>query len=247
MTDSLFSQEQTTQNAPEQSSVDTVATKLFNIKNEKGEPKYDSLEKAIGALEASQQYIPQLKDENERLKREMEQYKAELTKRQSVEEVIERFTTNRQTQEQTQTSDAPKGLDEAAVQEMLQRTLTEREKSAMASQNVSAVRNALVTKYGDKAPEVVAAKAAELGMTMDSINSLAASSPQAVLSWFQASVPNTSAAPVRSTVHVPESQRQDGLKPPTKSLVRGGASTQDAMAYMAQIRAEVYRKHDITE
>lgn len=247
MTDSLFSQEQTTQNAPEHSSIDTVATKLFNIKNEKGEPKYDSLEKAIGALEASQAFIPQLKDENERLKRELEAYKAEVSKRQSVEEVIERFTTSRQPQEPAQTSEAPKGLDEAAVQEMLQRTLTEREKSALASQNVSAVRNALVTKYGDKAQEVVAAKAQELGMSMESINSLAASSPQAVLSWFQASTPSSTGAPARSTVNLPEHQEQPGIKKPAVSLVRGGASQKDVMEYMAQIRKEVYRQNDITE
>lgn len=247
MTDSLFSQEQTTQNVPEHSSIDTVATKLFNIKNEKGEPKYDSLEKAIGALEASQAFIPQLKDENERLKQELEAYKAEISKRQSVEEVIERFTTSRQPQEPAHTSEAPKGLDEAAVQEMLQRTLTEREKTALASQNVTAVRNALVTKYGDKAQEVVAAKAAELGMTMDSINSLAASSPQAVLSWFQASTPSSTGAPARSTVNLPEHPEQHGIKKPAVSLVRGGASQQDVMDYMAQIRKEVYRKNDITE
>ncbi len=246
MTDSLFS-DNSTQTNTETSSVDVVATKLFNIKNEKGEPKYDSLEKAIGALEASQAFIPQLKDENERLKQELEAYKADLAKRDTVEDVISRFTTSRQSQEQSHTSDVPKGLDEAAVQEMLQRTLTEREKAAVASQNVSAVRNALVSKFGDKAQEVVAAKAAELGLTMDALSSLSASSPQAVLSWFQASTPTSSGAPVRSSVNLPDAKPKEGITPPSKSLVRGGASSKDLMEYMAQIRKQVYKEHDITE
>ena len=246
MTDSLFS-DNSTQTNQETSSVDVVATKLFNIKNEKGEPKYDSLEKAIGALEASQAFIPQLKDENERLKQELEAYKADLAKRDTVEDVISRFTTSRQSQEQPQTSEVPKGLDEAAVQEMLQRTLTEREKAAVASQNVTSVRNALVSKFGDKAQEVVAAKASELGLTMDALSALSASSPQAVLSWFQASTPTSSGAPVRSSVNLPDAKPKEGIPTPSKSLVRGGASSKDLMEYMAQIRKQVYKDNDITE
>ncbi len=246
MSDSLFTQEGTTQSPQENSSVDALATKLFGIKNEKGEPKYDSLEKALGALEASQQYIPQLKDENERLKAEIEAARAELSKRETVEEIIARFTANRQPVEATQTSEAPKGLDEAAVQEMLQRTLTEREKQTLATQNMSSVRNALVSKFGDKAQEAVSAKAKELGMSMQQIDHLAATAPQAVLSWFQAS-PTSSAAPVRSTVSLPHSQGREALKAPEKSLMRGGASGKDLADFMARIKQEVYHEHDITE
>lgn len=244
--DSLFSQEQVTQPTPEHSSIDTVATKLFNIKNEKGEPKYDSLEKAIGALEASQAFIPQLKDENERLKAQLAALQSDASKRETVEEVIARFTANRQTPEPTPTSEAPKGLDEATVEEILQRTLTQREKQTVAAQNVSLVRNALVSKFGDKAQEAVSAKAKELGMSMELVDQLAASSPQAVLTWFQAS-PAPSGAPVRSTVNLPEHQAQPGVKQPSVSMVRGGASQKDIIEYMAQIRNEVYRRNDITE
>lgn len=244
--DSLFSQEQPTQEVPATSSVDALATKLFAIKNEQGEPKYDSLEKALGALDASQKFIPQLKDENERLKAELEALRADVSKRETVEEVIARFTTNRQPTETAHTSEAPKGLDEAAVQEMLQRTLTEREEQTVASQNVSSVRNALVAKYGEKAQEQVSAKARELGLSMDQVSQLAASAPQAVLSWFQAS-PSPSGAPLRSTVSLPQNNGPDKLKAPEKSLMRGGASGKDLAEFMARIKQEVYRENDITE
>ncbi len=246
MSDSLFSQESSTQNAPEQSSVDALATKLFAIKNEQGEPKYDSLEKALGALDASQKFIPQLKDENERLKEQLAALQADLSKREAVEDVISRFTSSRQPQDPEHTSEAPKGLDEAAVQEMLQRTLSEREKQTVASQNINSVRNALVAKYGEKAQEQVTAKAKELGLSMQQLDQLAASSPQAVLSWFQAS-PTSSAAPLRSTVSLPQNRAPEGLKAPEKSLMRGGASGKDLAEFMAKIKQEVYRENDITE
>ena len=247
MYDSLFTQEQPTQTAQEPSSVDTLATKLFGIKNEKGEPKYDSLEKALGALEASQQYIPQLKDENEQLKARLAAYESDASKRETVEEVIARLTTNRQPQEPAPTSEAPKGLDEAAVQKLLQQTLAQREQQTVASQNMNSVRNALVSKFGDKAQEVVSAKAAELGMSMQQIDHLAATAPQAVLTWFQASTHTTPGAPVRSTVSLPDAKPKEGIQAPSKSLVRGGASSKDLAEYMAQIRKEVYRQHDIQE
>lgn len=246
MSSELFSQEQPTQQVPDSHSVDALATKLFAIKNEQGEPKYDSLEKALGALDASQKFIPQLKDENERLKAQLEALQAEASKREAVEDVIARFTANRQTQETTHTSEAPKGLDEATVLQMVQSQLTQREQQSVASQNVSSVRNALVSKYGEKAQEQVSNKARELGLSMEQVNQLAASSPQAVLSWFQAS-PTSSAAPLRSTVSLPQAQSQEALKPPSKSLMRGGASTADLQAFMAQVRSEVYRQHDIDE
>lgn len=245
MSNSIFQQEQPTQEVPATNSVDALATKLFDIKNENGEPKYDSLEKALGALSASQQYIPQLKDENEQLKARLAALQADLSKRETVEETLARFSTSRQPQD-TPTSEAPKGLDEAAVQAMLQRTLTERESQALSTQNVNAVSSALESKYGDKAKEIVASKAKELGMTLQQVQSLAASSPQAVLAWFSASAPTTTGAPVRSTVNIPPVAPKEGIQPPTKSLMRG-ASGKDLTEYMAQIRKEVYRQNDIQE
>lgn len=245
----LFNQEQvpTTQEAPVQTvaaSADLFAHQLMNIRNERGEPKYDSIEKALDALKHSQEYIPQLKSDAEKWKAEYERVQAELAQRASIEDTIAKFTTQRTPEAPSTTIEAPKALDEKAVQEMLQRALTEQEKAKLAQSNISAVTNTLTQKFGDKAKEVLNTKAAELGLSMDIVKGLAETSPTAVLAWFNTSSPASSGAPVRSTVQLPSTVRDEQLKRPDKSLLRG-ATSQEQSEFMRKIREEVYRKHGI--
>ncbi len=246
----LFNEEQkpNTQEAPvetQASKADLFAHQLMEIRNERGEPKYDSLEKALDALKHSQEYIPQLKGEKESLAAEVERLRQELAQRSTVEETIAKFTTQRTPEAPSTTTEAPKALDEAAVEKMLQRALTEREKSQLAESNISAVTNSLVTKFGDKAKEVMNAKAAELGLPIEEVKRLASTSPSAVLAWFNTSSPAPSSAPVRSTISLPDTPRDEQLKHPGTSLLRG-ASSKDQIEFMRKIRDEVYKKHDIT-
>lgn len=245
----IFNEEQkpTTQEAPEvthASSADIFAHQLMSIKNERGEPKYNSIETALDALKHSQEYIPQIKSEAERWKAEAERLQAELAQRASIEDTISKFTTQRTPEAPSTTTEAPKALDESAVEAMLQRALTAREQKQLAEQNLSAVSAQLTQKYGEKAKEVLASKAAELGMSMESVKQIASSSPSAVLAWFNTSSPAPSGAPVRSTVSLPDTPRDAELKSPSKSLLRG-ASSKDQIEFLKKIREEVYRKHDI--
>lgn len=245
----IFNEEQkpTTQEAPEvthASSADIFAHQLMSIKNERGEPKYNSIETALDALKHSQEYIPQIKSEAERWKAEAERLQAELAQRASIEDTIAKFTTQRTPEAPSTTTEAPKALDESAVEAMLQRALTAREQKQLAEQNLSAVSAQLTQKYGEKAKEVLASKAAELGMSMESVKQIASSSPSAVLAWFNTSSPAPSGAPVRSTVSLPDTPRDAELKSPSKSLLRG-ASSKDQIEFLKKIREEVYRKHDI--
>src|SRR3546814_1766851 len=68
--------------------VDKYADLLKSIKNESGEQKYDSIEKALEALGHSQSFIPQIKSQLTEKEQELERVKAELSQRQSVEEVM---------------------------------------------------------------------------------------------------------------------------------------------------------------
>lgn len=247
MSDSLFNTPEEPTKIPSAgtpaSPVDTIAYQLMDIKNERGEPKYHSLTDAINALKHSQEYIPQLKSKTEQYEAELAQLKAELAKRDSVEDVIARLSTQRQPEVATPTSEAPKALDEAAVEQMLQRVLTQREKQELSTKNISAVRQALVAKFGDKAADEVKAKAEAFGMSMEQITNMSATSPSAVLAWFNATSPASSTAPVRSTVQLPESQPK-GFEQPKQSMLRG-VSGKDQEAYMRKIREEVYRENDI--
>lgn len=224
--------------------LDSFAHQLMEIKNERGEPKYDSLSKALDALKHSQEYIPQLKSKTEEYEAELARLREELAKREAVEDVVSRLSQQRPPEVPQPTSEAPKALDEAAVEQMLQRALTQREKQKLAQDNMSAVRSALSAKFGDKAPEEVKAVAQKFGMTMEQISALSATSPSAVLAWFNASPSAPSAAPVRSTVTLPDAAPPSPLKKPERSMLRGASSKEQA-EFMRKIREEVYKRNGI--
>lgn len=240
MTDSAFTPSQETpDNTPPVTSA--FEDQLKMIKNEEGSQKYDTVPKALDALAHSQAYIPQLKTENDTLKMELEKMKEELASRQAVSEVVDKITAQQDTQG---TPPQVSGLDEQKVQELFQQFNAQQQVQAVATSNQNMVDQALVSKFGDKAQEVVGAKAQELGMTVEGIVELAKTSPQAALQLFQVSGPQ-SAPPTIGSVNIPPTAPQEeGLQPPEKSLLRG-ASTKDQVEYLKKIRANVYKKYDI--
>src|SRR5690606_3151116 len=96
---------------------------LNTIKNEQGQPKYDSLPKALEALVHSQQYIPQLKTELQTREQELATLRAELEKRSTVEDVVSRLTAQQDKPQDQGTPPATSGLDEQAVLQLVQKAL----------------------------------------------------------------------------------------------------------------------------
>src|SRR3546814_9614831 len=86
-----------------------------------------SIEKALEALGHSQSFIPQIKSQLTEKEQELERVKAELSQRQSVEEVMQRLIANNQ----HGTDDPPitSGLDEQAVMKLVQQTLNQNKQS----------------------------------------------------------------------------------------------------------------------
>lgn len=184
MSDNIFQgqttdQQQTSGVANPQPSNDNTsfADLLGNIKNEKGEPKYRDLPTALDALRHSQEFIPQLRNENDTLKRELEDLRAQVTKLNTVEETLQRLTST----QQQQPPQAAQGLDEKSIAELVNRTLTAKEQEAIKKSNIQTVVNAMQSRLGVDAEKTFYSKAAELGMQPADINSLAASNPKAVL------------------------------------------------------------------
>lgn len=225
-------------------SIDAFANQLFAIKNDKGEPKYNSLSTALDALKHSQEFIPQLKGQNDQYAQRIAQLEAELAQRASLEEQLAKFTTPRQPEPATPTSEPAKAFDENALQEMVQRTLSQQQAKSVADQNLQDVRTALVNKFGDKAQESVAHIASSLGLTMAQVDAMAASSPKALLQLFGTSPVSHTSAPQRSSVSLPDAPKPEGVKHPGQSLLRG-AKAKDVQEFMRQIREEVYRENGI--
>ena len=117
MTDqSVFTDKQQEDVKPENSNLFT--DQLNMIKNENGDPKYDSVPKALEALQHSQQYIPEIKSQLEARDQEIAQLKEQLAKATTLEEVISKVNAS-----QEATSESPpasqQALDEQAILKLI--------------------------------------------------------------------------------------------------------------------------------
>jgi len=245
MTDTIFNDNpQATPVQPEaQTSSNLFTDQLNMIKNENGEQKYDNVPKALDALAHSQAYIPQLKTELQTKDDEIGALKEQLAKTQAVDDVVSRLTAKQETQGATPQT---VGLDEQAVVNLIQNFTVQQQTEQVQNSNEVTVSNALVSKFGDKAQEVMIGKAQELGMSLEDLKGLAQKSPGAALQLFQVGG-TTTPMPTVGSINIPASTTPpvEGLQPPTKSLLMG-ASTADQVAYMRQVKEDVYKKYNVT-
>lgn len=231
-----------------------VTTILQSIKNEKGEPKYKDLTTAIQALQASQEYIPNLKTQYETEKAERERLAAEVARLKAIEETVAALT--QRTQEPSGTP--PVGLNEEQIAELVNRNLSQREQKSAAEANVSSVVSALQSVFGTEAEKKFYEKATEMGMTMQEMNALASKSPKAVLTMLgvngqPAHKPNTSVtnSTVNTSAFQPNPQTFVGRN--TKPSLIGATSqelaqeSQAAKNMVDELHAQGKSVHDLTD
>ena len=240
MSDNIFgNQEQTTApnkqsetaTTPNDQSGNSFADLLGTIKNERGEPKYRDLNTAIDALKHSQDFIPQLKSENETLKSELEQLRAEVQKLSAVKETVERLTSQRTEQQNTTTNQ----FDESTVANLINRTLTQREAEAIQKANVSTVVKTIQEKFGADAEKVFYTKAQEMGMRPEQINKLASESPQAVFALLGL---NVATSQQRVTSPTGSAVNTTGLQPQQSTFIGRNASGWQIGSTTSELRAE---------
>lgn len=213
---------------------------LKNIKNENGEQKYSTLDKALEALLHSQQYIPQLKTELTTKEREIELMKQQLDTSNSVENLLNSFKENETNN--TSTTEQKQVATEVDISQLVLKTIEEREKVNIKANNIKTVDNHLVNLYGDKAAEVIRKKASELGVTPKQLAELSETSPAIVINLFKPET-NPVVTPLKSGASI-------GITQPVqtqfehKNLMRG-AKTKDIVDYVSKIKQAVYEKYDI--
>jgi hypothetical protein len=71
--------------------------------------------------------------------------------------------------------------DASTIEALVEQLMTKKEKTRTLEQNIAVANDAVVSQYGDKAAEVVKAKASELGMSVERLKEIAAESPTAFL------------------------------------------------------------------
>jgi hypothetical protein len=157
-----------------------LATLLSSIKNERGEQKYATVEAALDGLRNAQEFIPNLRIQLTEREQEIERLRVQAERAAELERTITELTANRQ---QEQNTSAPV-LDESLVADLVNRTLTQREKQALAQANVATVVSTLQSVFGTDAESKFYGKAQELGLSKEEANALAAKSPKAVLTML---------------------------------------------------------------
>lgn len=176
----------------------SIATILGEIKNERGEPKYKTLNDAITALKHSQEYIPTLNSKLQEQNAELERLRGEAGRVSEIEATV-RALTQKQAEASTNANPA---LSEETIANLVTRTLSQREQAAKAQENQQSVVASMQAKFGTEAEKVFYQKAQELGMTVEEFNALAAKTPKAVLNLIGVDVrPATTGAPASSTVN----------------------------------------------
>jgi hypothetical protein len=230
---------------------DPIANLLGSIKNEKGEPKYKSIEDALVALQHSQTYIPQLTEKLKERETELTNARLEAERVAELERSVAALT-----QKNAPEGTPPKSHSEEEIAEIVSRTLTRTQQQAVQKTNLESVVSSMKEAFGEKAEEAFYSKAKELGMSVEEFNTLAAKTPKAVLDLI--GVKKASQGNSGSTQ---SSVNSGGFAPTQQSFIGRnakptliGATSQDLMLeakaardMVTELHAQGKSVHDLTD
>ena len=168
-------QEQAEPTTQEAQAVDT-APKAFEIPTEAqafvGEgKKYQSPEDALRSVPHAQKHI-------ETLEFELAEVREELTRRKTTQELLDEIKSGAQRVENTTPSAE---VNQDTLEQLVSSTIERREQASKAKSNASEVASKFTQKYGETAQSAYNQIAKEAGLSVQQLNNLAATSPNAVL------------------------------------------------------------------
>ena len=181
--------------------------------------KYSSVEDALKSVPHAQKHI-------QTLEQELAQAKEELTKRRTTEELLEEIRSGIPSVEKT----SPIEINQDKLVQTVANVLAQRDAEAVAQKNISTITSSFTAVFGDKAEEKYTQLANESGLSVQQLNKLSASSPQAVLklaglSSKQEGVPTKTQSSVNT-----EAMIQSGSSHELSARVPKGATTRDLVA-----------------
>lgn len=224
---------------------DPVAKKLAALTREDGTPKYDSVDKALDSLAASQEHIKKLEDEAKEREARLENLSKQVADAASYEDVLAQLKGSKENPAQETPDNG--GLDEDKIAEKVDEVIAQREVKKTQKANFDSVNQALIEKFGTEANKEVNKKAAELGMSKNDLIALAHKSPAAVLNFFGASPAKQSMTTPSGTVDLPATPPK-GAPERTTGLLGGiNATESNVKEAFSRIKKQVYDKHGVTE
>ena len=218
---------------------------LKSIKNENGEPKYKDVNSALSSIPHSQQFIDTLKNEKQTLENQLREAQAELEKRESVEQVVQKLFDDRPNNQNQSTDPSPVGgLDENKVRELFSAMMNQQRSQETQASNLQQVTAKLSELYGDKAKTVIADKAKELSTTAEELGKLAANNPTMALALLGGSKLIDKAPAIGTITPNHQPPADGGLEAPKKPLLRG-ATSREVNDYWQQVKQDVYKRFDV--
>lgn len=194
---------------------------VFQIPTEAAElvgdgKKYSSVEDALKSVPHAQKHIQTLESE-------LAAAREELAKRKTAEELLDEIKSGIQ----PQATPAGSEFDQDKLLQLVDQTLEQKERQRAAKTNAESVASKFTEKYGQKAEEVYNNVAKESGLTIQQLNSLAASSPKIVLKL--AGLEGTSAPIAGKPTSTVNTETLGNKQDPNQlsARVKQGATTKD--------------------
>jgi hypothetical protein len=157
--------------------------------------KYADVPTALKALVASQSHISTIESENEKLREQVKNGK-------TVDDIFD-VVSNQSNQSDDEGKTAPVDTDKVVTEVV--NVLEQRDKKKTAADNVKSASDQLTEKMGDQdaARKALETKAAELGVGLEFLMSIAAQSPKAFMQYFdgQAKTAESGSASSESSVN----------------------------------------------
>lgn len=172
--------------------------------------KYATIEAAMASVAPAQEHISKLETENEQLRTDLEA-------RKTVEETLNSIVSNKEEGDRP----TPSSLNEEAVEQIVANAMSKKEANATLITNIATVETRMVKEFGEKASEKVAAKAEELGVSIDFMMGIAAKSPTAFLNQFGLNKSQGTPAPQESTVRTEGFQNQPPAEKKRSAILSG--------------------------
>lgn len=168
------------QQSPQSSaSTSPFDTMLSEIRNDRGEPKYRSVEDGLTALKHSQAHILSLTSDRQKLEAELVTLRAKTDSIDELKATVEKLTQRSSEPQQKETQ-----LNEEALANLVDSRLSFQQAQAAKLDNQKSVAGKLQEVYGDKARDLFYEKASQLGFSADEFEALSAKSPKAILTMF---------------------------------------------------------------
>lgn len=228
------------ENTPNAQGNSDLANLLGSIKNERGEPKYKSVEDALVGLRNAQEYIPQLTQKLSTQEQELKAAREEAARVAELQRTIEALTSGNTGQPTTPASPT---ISKEDIAKLVTQTLTEQQRAETAKSNVATVVNALQAKFGAEAEKAYNAKAAEVGMTVAELNALAQRNPKAVFTLLGVSPE----APKQMSSAPQPTFNTDGFQPNKDSFIGRNSKATLIGATTSDLNEETQRAKQMVE